>query len=99
MGTARRALLRLRAAGMASAGRVYDRGQERQMTQIAETSKPSLAVGCKWGGTEDDPLVLYPEGAMKVHGTSLAILALCDGQRTFTDIIADLQRQYFGADP
>ena len=66
---------------------------------IAETSKPSLAVGSKWGGTEEDPIVLYPEGAMKVHGTSLAILALCDGQRTFTDIVEELQRQYFGADP
>ena len=67
--------------------------------QITDTSKPVLAVGCKWGGTEEAPLVLYPEGAMKVHGTSLAILALCDGQRTFLDVIEELQRQYFGADP
>lgn len=66
---------------------------------IDETSRPSLAVGCKWGGTEEAPLVLFPEGAMKVQATGLAILALCDGQRTFTDIIAELQRQYFGADP
>jgi len=67
--------------------------------QIADNSKPVLAVGCKWGGTEESPLVLYPEGAMKVHGTSLAILALCDGQRTFVDVVEELQRQYFGADP
>jgi coenzyme PQQ biosynthesis protein PqqD len=67
--------------------------------QIADTSKPVLTVGCKWGGTEEAPLVLYPEGAMKVHGTSLAILALCDGQRTFLDVVEELQRQYFGADP
>jgi coenzyme PQQ biosynthesis protein PqqD len=67
--------------------------------QIADTSRPVLAVGCKWGGTEEAPLVLYPEGAMKVHGTSLAILALCDGQRTFVDVVEELQRQYFGADP
>jgi coenzyme PQQ biosynthesis protein PqqD len=66
---------------------------------IADMNKPALAVGCKWGGTEDDPLVLHPEGAMKVHGTSLAILALCDGERTFGVIIEELQRQYFGADP
>ena len=65
---------------------------------IAETCKPALAIGCKWGGTEEAPLVLFPEGAMKVEGTGLAILSLCDGQRTFTDIIAELQRQYFGAD-
>ena len=67
--------------------------------QIADTSKPVLAVGCKWGGTEEAPLVLYTEGAMQVHGTSLAILALCDGQRTFVDVVEELQRQYFGADP
>lgn len=66
---------------------------------IEETSKPALAVGCKWGGTEEAPLVLFPEGAMKVQATGLAILALCDGQRTFADILAELQRQYFGADP
>ena len=68
------------------------------MTMV-ETCKPALAVGCKWGGTEEAPLVLFPEGAMKVQGTGLAILALCDGQRTFTDIVEELQRQYFGADP
>ena len=66
---------------------------------IDEMSKPSLAVGSKWGGTEEDPIVLYPEGAMKVHGTSLAILALCDGERTFADVVEELKRQYFGADP
>ncbi len=67
--------------------------------EIAETSKPALAIGCKWGGTEEAPLVLFPEGAMNVQGTGLAILALVDGQRTFADIVAELQRQYFGADP
>jgi len=66
---------------------------------IADSSKPVLAVGCKWGGTEQEPLVLYPEGAMKVHGTSLAILSLCDGQRMFSEVVEELRRQYFGADP
>jgi len=66
---------------------------------IAETSRPALAVGCKWGGTEKDPMLLFPEGAIKVQGTGLAILGLCDGQRTFAEILAQLQQQYFGADP
>jgi len=30
---------------------------------IADTSRPALAVGCKWGGTERDPMLLFPEGA------------------------------------
>lgn len=67
--------------------------------QLSETSKPALAVGCKWGGTEEDPMVLFPEGAIKIQGTGLAILALCDGQRTFVEILEELQRQYFGANP
>jgi len=44
-------------------------------------------------------MLLFPEGAIKVQGTGLAILGLCDGQRTFAEILAELQRQYFGADP
>ena len=66
---------------------------------IADTSKPVLAVGCKWSGSKEDPTVLFPEGAIKVQGTGLAILSLCDGQRAFSEILAELQRQYFGADP
>jgi len=67
--------------------------------ELAESSKPALALGCKWGGTEEEPLVLFPEGAIKIQGTGLAILSLCDGARTFTEILAELQRQYFGANP
>lgn len=44
-------------------------------------------------------MLLFPEGAMRVQGTGLAILELCDGQRTFSEVVAELQRQYFGADP
>lgn len=66
---------------------------------VSDISKPTLAVGCKWGGTEEAPMVLFPEGAIRVQGSGLAILALCDGERTFADIVEDLKRQYFGADP
>jgi len=66
---------------------------------VLDISKPTLAVGCKWGGTEEAPMVLFPEGAIRVHGSGLAILALCDGERTFGDIVEELKRQYFGADP
>ena len=69
------------------------------MTELTDTTKPVLALGCKWGGSEQDPMVLFPEGAIKIQGTGLAILALCDGQRTFAEILAELQRQYFGANP
>jgi pyrroloquinoline quinone biosynthesis protein D len=65
---------------------------------IADTSKPALAVGCRWGGSKEDPMLLFPEGALKVQGTGLAILELCDGQRTFPEIVEELGRRYFGSD-
>ena len=66
---------------------------------IGDENKPALAAGCRWGGSQEEPVLLFPEGAIKVQGTGLAILGLCDGQRTFAEILAELQRQYFGADP
>jgi pyrroloquinoline quinone biosynthesis protein D len=66
---------------------------------LSDESKPSLAAGCRWGGSQEQPLLLVPEGAIRVQGTGRAILGLCDGQRTFAEILAELQRQYPGADP
>jgi pyrroloquinoline quinone biosynthesis protein D len=43
------------------------------------------------------PVLLYPEGAMFINETGKAILELCDGTRTVSEIIADLSRRY-GAD-
>ena len=66
---------------------------------ISDASKPALAIGCRWNESGEERMLLFPEGAMKVQGTGLAILELCDGQRTLADIIEELKRQYFGADP
>jgi len=43
--------------------------------------------------------VLFPEGAIKVQGTGQHILEECDGQKTFAEIVAALQRHYTNADP
>jgi pyrroloquinoline quinone biosynthesis protein D len=67
---------------------------------IADDIKPALAAGCRWGGeSEQERLLLIPEGAIRVQGTGRAILELCDGRRTFSEILAELQQQYSGADP
>jgi pyrroloquinoline quinone biosynthesis protein D len=44
-------------------------------------------------------MILYPEGAIKLQGTGLQVLERCDGQRTFAEIIAELQKQFGTADP
>ena len=64
-----------------------------------DTSQPSLAAGCRWGGTEEARVILFPEGAIKLQGTGRQVLERCDGQRTFGQIIAELQAQFDDADP
>jgi pyrroloquinoline quinone biosynthesis protein D len=43
--------------------------------------------------------VLFPEGAIRVQGTGQRILELCDGERTFAELVAELQQEYSEADP
>jgi pyrroloquinoline quinone biosynthesis protein D len=64
-----------------------------------ESSRPRLAAGCRWGGTEDARVILFPEGAIKLQGTGRQVLERCDGERTFGQIIAELQAQFSDADP
>lgn len=64
-----------------------------------DSSRPRLATGCRWGGTEEDRVILFPEGAIKLQGTGRQVLERCDGERTFGDIIAELQKQFETADP
>jgi pyrroloquinoline quinone biosynthesis protein D len=44
-------------------------------------------------------MVLYPEGAIKLQGTGREVLERCDGQRTFGEIITELQKEFGMTDP
>jgi pyrroloquinoline quinone biosynthesis protein D len=69
------------------------------MAPPSDESQPRLATGCRWGGSEENRVILYPEGALKLQGTGRQVLEQCDGQRTFGEIIAELQKQFAAADP
>jgi pyrroloquinoline quinone biosynthesis protein D len=69
------------------------------MAPPAEASQPRLAAGCRWGGTEEDRVILFPEGAIKLQGTGRQILERCDGTRTFGQIIDELQGEFGKTDP
>ena len=69
------------------------------MAPPSDTSQPRLAAGCRWGGTEEDRVILFPEGAIKLQGTGRQILERCDGQRTFEEIISGLQKEFSTTDP
>jgi pyrroloquinoline quinone biosynthesis protein D len=69
-----------------------------------DSSQPRLAAGCRWGpeqkkGSEENRMILFPEGAIKLQGTGRQVLERCDGQRSFGQIIAELQSQFADADP
>ena len=69
------------------------------MAPPEDSSQPRLAPGCRWGGTEENRVILFPEGAIKLQGTGRQVLEHCDGQRTFGEIIRELQSQFGEADP
>jgi len=69
-----------------------------------DDSTPRLAPGCRWGAetktvTPRERVILFPEGAIKLQGTGLQVLEQCDGQRTFGEIVKELQGQFVDADP
>jgi len=69
------------------------------MAAPTDENQPRLAVGCRWGGTEENRMILFPEGAIKLQGTGRQILERCDGTRTFGEIIAELQKEFGTTDP
>lgn len=59
-------------------------------------SKPSLAphVQLRLDPTRDQHVLLSPETVAVLNRTSADILDLCDGQRTVTEIVAELRGRY-----
>ena len=69
------------------------------MPPPSDASQPRLATGCRWGGTEENRMILFPEGVIKLQGTGRQVLERCDGERTFGEIIAELQQEFEKTDP
>ena len=69
------------------------------MAAPLDSSQPRLAAGCRWGGSEDNRVVLFPEGAIRLQGTGKQVLERCDGQHTFAEIIKELQSEFGATDP
>ncbi len=52
----------------------------------------------QWEEAQQAHVLLYPEGMIALSDTAGEILKRCDGARTADSIIADLERQFPGAD-
>ena len=59
-----------------------------------DSSQPRLAAGCRWGKQGEDPVVLFPEGLIRLQGTGQSVLELCDGERTLQQIVETLSSRY-----
>ena len=64
------------------------------MAAPLDSSQPRLAAGCRWGKQGEDPVVLFPEGIIRLQGTGQSVLELCDGERTLLQIVETLSKRY-----
>ncbi len=68
------------------------------MTVPLDTSCPRLAAGCRWGSHGEEPVILYPEGMIRLQATGRSILELCDGKRSVQEIVSSLALRFTKAD-
>jgi coenzyme PQQ biosynthesis protein PqqD len=64
------------------------------VAELVDVSVPQFAPGCRWGGTTEAPVVLFPEGAIRVEGTGRIILELCNGHFSLAEIVQKLEAQF-----
>jgi pyrroloquinoline quinone biosynthesis protein D len=63
---------------------------------ITLTARPRLSAHARlrWDPVREKQVILMPEGLLALNATAAAIVALCDGQRSVSDIVATLSEQY-----
>lgn len=70
----------------------------RKLPRPVPTSHPRLSPGCRWSTRDEGPVLLFPEGMIRLQGTGQNILELCDGRRTLQEIVATLSESYISTD-
>ncbi|HEY1519818.1 MAG TPA: pyrroloquinoline quinone biosynthesis peptide chaperone PqqD [Solirubrobacteraceae bacterium] len=63
-------------------------------------TRPRLVTGARlrYDEVREEHLLLVPEGAVRLNPTAAQVLELCDGERSFDDIVSALSERYGGAD-
>jgi pyrroloquinoline quinone biosynthesis protein D len=63
---------------------------------VAETARPTIGQGFRlqWEAAQNAHVLLYPEGMVKLNASAGEILRRCDGVRTVTEIVADLEQAF-----
>lgn len=63
------------------------------------TQRPALKRGCRLSTTGPEPLLLIPEGVLRLQGPGKQILELCDGERSLAGVVEQLKTVFPTADP
>lgn len=50
----------------------------------------------RWEASQDAYILLYPEGLIKLNSAAAEILKRCDGERSVSEIVADLDAVFPG---
>jgi pyrroloquinoline quinone biosynthesis protein D len=69
------------------------------MKTLSHASRPRLGIGCRMRKFENGDLLLLPEGILRLTGTAAEIIRLCNGERTFADMLRAMQAQHPSSDP
>ncbi|HJW56909.1 MAG TPA: pyrroloquinoline quinone biosynthesis peptide chaperone PqqD [Burkholderiaceae bacterium] len=71
-----------------------------ETTTTLDNACPRLAPHFvfRWESSQDAYILLYPEGLIKLNPSAGEILKRCDGQRSVSTIIAELQAAFPDAD-
>ena len=66
------------------------------MTEISATAIPTISKGYRlqFEPAQNTYVLLYPEGMVKLNGSAGEILKRCDGARTVSEIVSDLESTY-----
>ena len=63
-------------------------------------TRPRLVTGARlrYDDVREEHQLLIPEGVVRLNPTAAEVLELCDGERSFDDIVEALSARYGGAD-
>jgi pyrroloquinoline quinone biosynthesis protein D len=63
-------------------------------------TRPRLVTGARlrYDEVRGEHMLLVPEGVVRLNPTAAEVLDLCDGERSFDDIVGALATRYEGAD-
>lgn len=63
---------------------------------VGGDARPRLAAGhrLQWEKAQDTHVLLYPEGMVKLNATAAQILQRCDGNRSVSELVSELETEF-----